>query len=516
MNPVMRWVERLQRRYSYRLPAAIWCTAGLIAITGIWAVADSDNPRPGSVSAGPGYEQQGGDGDVSAAGEGGSSDPSTQQGGKGGTSGTGGDAGGQDGGGSGGGQQAGGAGGGPAGPAAGPAGPAAGEAACPEGFDKGVCTGLTADTIRVGSHVADTQCGTPIPDTSDEREAEPEDWINYINKIEGGIHGRQLQLFEADDGYCPEMAGQAARKLIDEDRVFTVQGFLGVDQNRTVADYAQGRGVPYIAGGGPAEWAGRWDVFHQGQSSYDVMYPALLKYIIGKSGMNKPDAKIGMMYVDTDDVSEPTKRAFKAVPKANVVEAIPLAQGIKQNFLEEIRALRAAGADVVFCHCHPLNMVAFVQQADAQQYKPQYTFVSQGQDLDLVLRLFPGDSTWAKNAKGLSNFCHPTHPCAKPYEAKLKKVRPDVIMSQVGLIGIHAFEMWAEPMRRIGRDLNRGVYTQALRGLEGWTTGLTAPVDLDPDRSVGIQGFAVYQSPGTGSRNYEMVNAGGQPFRNDW
>jgi ABC-type branched-subunit amino acid transport system substrate-binding protein len=515
MNPLNRWIERLQRRYSYRLPAAIWCTAGLIAITGIWAVADSDNPRPGEVVAGPGYEQQDGGGDVSAAGGGERSATTTQ---KGGQKGTGGNDGGGNTGGSGGGQgggQPGGA-GGAAGPAPAPGGSAAASVACPEGYDKGVCTGVTADTIRVGSHVAETECGTPIPDTSDEREAEPEDWINYINKVQGGVHGRKLQLFEADDGYCPEMAGQAARKLIDEDRVFTVQGFLGVDQNRTVADYAQGRGVPYIAGGGPSEWAGRWDVFHQGQSSYDVMYPSLLRFIVGKQGLDKPDAKIGMMYVDTDDVSEPAKRAVKAVPKANVVEAIPLSQGIKQNFLEEIRALRAAGADVVFCHCHPLNMVAFVQQADAQQYKPQYTFVSQGQDLDLVLRLFPGDSTWAKNAKGLSNFCHPSHPCAKPYEAKLKQVRPDVIMSQVGLIGIHAFEMWAEPMRRVGKDLNRQNYTQALRGLEGWTTGLTAPVDLNPDRSTGITGFAMYQSPGPGSRNYEMVNAGGQPFRNGW
>jgi branched-chain amino acid transport system substrate-binding protein len=161
-------------------------------------------------------------------------------------------------------------------------------------------------------------------------------------------------------------------------------------------------------------------------------------------------------------------------------------------------------------------MVAFVQQADAQQFKPQYTFVSQGADLDVVLRLFPGDSTWAKNVKGLSNFCHQSHDCAKPYEAKLKQVKPDAIMSQLSLVGIHAIEMWAEPMRRVGPDLSRTRYMAALQGLEGWTTGLTAPVDLAPDRSVGAMGFAVYHSPGSGARNYQMVSVGDQAFRNDW
>jgi hypothetical protein len=89
-------------------------------------------------------------------------------------------------------------------------------------------------------------------------------------------------------------------------------------------------------------------------------------------------------------------------------------------------------------------------------------------------------------------------------------------MSQLSLVGIHAIEMFAAPMRRVGRDLNRARYMQALQGFNGWTTGLTGPIHLAPDRAAGAQGFAVYHSPGTGARNYEMVSVGGQAFRNDW
>ena len=498
MEAIRRAWQRLEQRYTYRIPTAIVCTVTLLITTAIWTVATDDRRDRLDTAGGPETLTQDGAGlatgstadttattvaatDTTATAAG----PTT-------------------------------AGAGAAQAPGGGAGGAGATNACPEGLDKGVCTGITGDRIRVGTHTAATQCGAPLPDTSDPDEAEAEDWVLYINQVQGGVNGKQLELHDADDGYCPEYAGAAARQLIDEARAFAVQGFLGADQNRTVAEYAQGRGVPYLAGGGPQEWAGRWSVFHQNQSSYDVMYPAILRFIVGPAGLNRPNAKIGMMYVDTPDVADPTNRAFKAVPEANVVAKIPLQQGIKQSFLNEIREMVAAGVDTVYCNCHPLNMVAFVQQADAQGFKPQYTFISQGYDLDLVLRLFAGDSTWSKNAKGLSNFCHPSHPCAKPYEAKLKQVRPEAILSQVSLLGIHAIELFAEPMRRAGENLNRASYSQALQGLEGWTTGLTAPIDLAPDRSVGLTGFAMYQSPGSGSRAYQMIDAGGQTFRNGW
>lgn len=520
MDRLVAYWRRIEGRYTYRIPTAALTVSALLIATGLWAATGgSGNPGPQNLQAGSQPAPAAGGGFGGSGSESAGVTTTTAAGDTTVTTGRGG-------GGGGGTTSAAGSGGGEA-PTTAPGAPAEGEgaatqpsesapAACPAGLDEGDCTGVTADVIRIGFHSAQTECGTEIPDTSDENEAEADDWVEYINQIEGGIHGRLLEYYEADDGYCPEMAGQAANQLIDEDRVFAVQGFLGVDQNRVVAEKAQSRMVPYLTGGGPMEWAQRWSVLHQNQSSYDVMYPAVLKYIVGQHGLNMPDAKIGMMYVDTPDVKDPTMRSFEAVPEANVVEAIPLSDGIKQNFLEEIRQMQAAGVEVVYCNCHPLNTVAFVQQADAQQFKPQYTFVSQGHDLDVVLRLMPGDSTWAKNAKGLSNFCHQTHPCSDPYREKLKQVKPNAVLSQLSLVGIHAIEMYAEPMRRVGPDLSRTRYMQALQQLEGWTTGITAPVDLSPDRSVGAMGFAVYQSPGTGSRNYEMVDISGQSFRNDW
>lgn len=383
--------------------------------------------------------------------------------------------------------------------------------ACPEGLDAGGCTGVTDQTIRLGIHTAESECGVPLPDTSDEDEADADTWVDYINEIEGGLHGRLIEYYEADDGYCPSMAGEAARELIDEHRVFSVQGYLGVDQNRTVAEHADARGVPYLSGGGPRDWAERWSIFYQSQSSYELMYEQVLRYIVSPDGLDMPDANIGMMYADTPDVEEPTFRSFDRVPEANVVESIPI-EGIQQDFSSEISQMRASDVDVVYCNCHPLNTVSFVNQADAQLWHPQYTFVSQGHDLDIILRLFSDESTWKKNAEGLSNFCHQSHPCHEPYVEKLRQVNPDAEVSQVSLVGIHAIEMWAEPIRRVGPELNRERYMEELGGLDGWTTGLTGGMHYEPNRSVGATGFAKYVSPGEGADEYEMVSVNGEAY----
>src|SRR5215469_2448232 len=47
-----------------------------------------------------------------------------------------------------------------------------------------------------------------------------------VNKA-GGIKGRKLELKSVDDGYEPTKAIQGVKKLIDEDKVFSIVGAVG-------------------------------------------------------------------------------------------------------------------------------------------------------------------------------------------------------------------------------------------------------------------------------------------------
>src|SRR5262249_15997152 len=64
--------------------------------------------------------------------------------------------------------------------------------------------------------------------------------FNLINDA-GGIHGRQLSLVAADDGYEPTRTAETMKELYEKERVF---GFVGNVGTPTAVV-----GVPYALGG---------------------------------------------------------------------------------------------------------------------------------------------------------------------------------------------------------------------------------------------------------------------------
>jgi branched-chain amino acid transport system substrate-binding protein len=62
----------------------------------------------------------------------------------------------------------------------------------------------------------------------------------------GGVHGRKLKLVSVDDGYEPDKSIVAVKKLIDEDRVFSLIGPVGTPTANAAQPVAQAAKVPYI------------------------------------------------------------------------------------------------------------------------------------------------------------------------------------------------------------------------------------------------------------------------------
>ena len=62
----------------------------------------------------------------------------------------------------------------------------------------------------------------------------------------GGIKGHQLELISRDDGYDPNKSIQAAKQLIDQDKVFALIGSVGTPTSAAVQPIATDAGVPFI------------------------------------------------------------------------------------------------------------------------------------------------------------------------------------------------------------------------------------------------------------------------------
>ncbi|MBF0313433.1 MAG: ABC transporter substrate-binding protein [Oligoflexia bacterium] len=71
-------------------------------------------------------------------------------------------------------------------------------------------------------------------------------YFEKINKT-GGIHGRKIRVVSYDDEYEPQLARKNTKKLIDEDKIFALFGYVGTPTSKTVISYISQVGVPFIA-----------------------------------------------------------------------------------------------------------------------------------------------------------------------------------------------------------------------------------------------------------------------------
>jgi ABC-type branched-subunit amino acid transport system substrate-binding protein len=62
----------------------------------------------------------------------------------------------------------------------------------------------------------------------------------------GGVKGRKIELVSVDDGYEPTKSVEAAKKLIEQDKVFALIGSVGTPTSVAVQPMASDAGVPFI------------------------------------------------------------------------------------------------------------------------------------------------------------------------------------------------------------------------------------------------------------------------------
>ena len=83
--------------------------------------------------------------------------------------------------------------------------------------------GVTADTIVLGQSAALTG---PAAALGTEMRNGAKVYFDYVN-ARGGVHGRKIQLITLDDGYEPARTVPNTKKLIEEDKVFALFGYVG-------------------------------------------------------------------------------------------------------------------------------------------------------------------------------------------------------------------------------------------------------------------------------------------------
>jgi len=102
--------------------------------------------------------------------------------------------------------------------------------------------GVTADTILIGQSAA---LSGPAEELGKEMKSGAEAYFDAVNSS-GGIHGRMIKLISVDDGYEPEKAAANTRKLISEDKVLALFGYVGTPTSNAALPIFTGAKVPFI------------------------------------------------------------------------------------------------------------------------------------------------------------------------------------------------------------------------------------------------------------------------------
>jgi branched-chain amino acid transport system substrate-binding protein len=126
-----------------------------------------------------------------------------------------------------------------------------------------------------------------------------EAYFAYINDAEGGVCGREIVYKVEDNGNDPAKALEAARKLVERDKVFAFVGSLGDTPHPAVWDYLNDSAVPDILVSGGVH---RYGADYEGHPwtaqmipSYRVEGTFFGRYI----SENMPGAKVAVLYMQT-------------------------------------------------------------------------------------------------------------------------------------------------------------------------------------------------------------------------
>ena len=105
-----------------------------------------------------------------------------------------------------------------------------------------VAQGVTADTIIIGQSAV---LSGPAEALGREMKAGADAYFDVVN-ASGGINGRKIKLVSLDDGYEPDRAAANTKKLIAENKVLALFGYVGTPTSNAALPIFTEAKVPFV------------------------------------------------------------------------------------------------------------------------------------------------------------------------------------------------------------------------------------------------------------------------------
>jgi ABC-type branched-subunit amino acid transport system substrate-binding protein len=291
-------------------------------------------------------------------------------------------------------------------------------------------------------------------------------YFDHVN-AEGGVHGRKIELKTRDDKYESKLVVETTRKLIEEDRVFALIGYVGTPTAQAALPIFTAAKVPFVGPFTGAELLrdpfNRY-IFNVRASYYDeteeiveqlvstgvkniaVFYQNDAYGQAGLKGVELAMQRRKMKISATATVERNTKNVTEAVKKISAVrpDAVVMISAYT-SIAEFVRQMKKVGSGAQF---HNVSFVGSQALADALGAEGRGVAISQ-------VVPFP----WS-----------PTTRIVREYQKVLKAAGvKDYNFSS--LEGFIVAKVFTEGLRRTGRELTRERFIAAMEGMSNVDLG---------------------------------------------
>ena len=290
----------------------------------------------------------------------------------------------------------------------------------------------------------------------------------YFDKVNaaGGVNGRKIVLKTLDDGYEANRAAENTKKLINDEKVFALFGYVGTPTSQASLPIFTAAHVPFV---GPFTGAELLRnpvnplVFNVRASYFDET-EAIVQHLTamsvnriavfyqndaygqaGLTGVERALKKRNLEVIGKGTVernSSDVKKAVESINKANPQAVIMI--GAYKGCAAYIKETRAAGQNPTFWNVSFVGSKALAKELDKE---------GRGVQISQVVP-FPWD---------------PSVPVVKEYQRAMAEAKAEPGFGT--LEGFIAAKVMVEGLRRAGRNLTREGFVRAMEGIQDYDAG---------------------------------------------
>ena len=323
--------------------------------------------------------------------------------------------------------------------------------------------GLTATEVKIG--MVNVQTG-PASGLGKGMRSGAEAVFKAAN-AKGGVHGRKINMVVGDDGYEPDKAIDETLKMIEQQKVFSLFGYVGTPTANAVLPIVKEMDVPLI-GAFTGAMSLRQPVTKQVfnvRASYDDEAETLIAHFLAKGAKT-----VAVFYQDDGFGTAVLSGTEKALKKRSMAVA---AKGTFQRNTLAIKtglaAMLEVKPDAVVMVGPYAPLAAFIREARAAGLKSQLATVSFVGTDNLVAEI-------GKDGDGV--VISQVVPFPEDNELPIQRECREALQSHGGeRLGFVNFEgcitakVMVAALERAGKEPGRDTLVQALHGMQGMDLG---------------------------------------------